>query len=245
MARARWIGYKARMRIAQPVLEGRFLRRYKRFFADVELPDGTLVTAHCPNTGSLLGCLEEGSRAILRDSQDPKRKLRYTLQAIQVGRALVNVDTSLPNHVVHEAVLAGSVPELAGYDEVRREVPYGESSRIDLLLTRERPHGLCYVEVKSTTLARGQTARFPDAVTTRGRKHLGELAGVVAAGHRAVQLYFVSRGDVRRFAPADDIDPAYGAALREAAGSGVEVLAYCARVRPDSLELHRRLPVEL
>jgi sugar fermentation stimulation protein A len=245
VARAGAISYKARMRIEQPILEGRFLRRYKRFFADVELPDGTLVTAHCPNTGSLLGCLEEGRRAVLRDSQDPKRKLRYTLQAIQVGRSLVNVDTSLPNLVVHEAVLAGTVPELAGYDEVRREVPYGESSRIDLLLTRPRSPARCYVEVKSTTLAEGHTALFPDAVTTRGRKHLGELAGVVAAGHRAVQLYFISRADVRRFAPADAIDPAYGAALREAARAGVELLAYCARVRPGSLELHRRLPIEL
>jgi len=233
------------MRIDRPVLEGRFLRRYKRFFADVELEDGTLLTAHCPNTGSLLGCLEEGSRAILRDSQDDRRKLRYTLQAIQVGRALVNVDTSLPNQAVHEAVLAGELPELAGYDEVRREVPYGESSRIDLLLARRRSKKLCYVEVKSTTLAEGTTARFPDAVTTRGRKHLHELAAVVARGHRAVQLFFVSRGDVRRFAPADAIDPAYGAALREAARAGVEVLAYRARVRPASLELARRLPVEL
>jgi sugar fermentation stimulation protein A len=233
------------MRIAQPVLEGRFLRRYKRFFADVELPDGTLVTAHCPNTGSLLGCLKEGSRAVLRDSQDPKRKLRYTLQAIQVGRTLVNVDTSLPNQAVHEAVLDGTLPELAGYDEARREVPYGQASRIDLLLTRKRSRKLCYVEVKSTTLAEGRTALFPDAVTTRGRKHLGELTAVAAAGHRAVQLYFVSRSDVRRFTPADAIDPAYGAALRAAAEAGVELLAYCARVRPSSLELTRRLPVEL
>jgi len=233
------------MRIEEPVLEGRFLRRYKRFLADVELPDGTSVTAHCPNTGSLKGCLVEGSRAILRDSQDPKRKLRYTLQTLRVGRTWVNVDTSLPNRVIYEAVEAGDIPELEGYDEVQREVPYGESSRIDLLLVRKRSRKQCFVEVKSTTLAEGHTARFPDAVTLRGRKHLGELVGVVAAGHRAVQLFLVSRGDVRRFAPADAIDPAYGAALREAVRAGVEVLAYKAQVRPESIRIQRRLAVEL
>jgi len=233
------------MRIEQPVLAGCFVRRYKRFFAEVELEDGTLITAHCPNTGSLAGCLASGSRAILRDSQDERRKLRYVFQAIQVGRTLVNVDTSLPNRVVQEAVEAGAIPELAGYDELRREVAYGESSRIDLLLSRRRSRRLCYVEVKNTTLAQGHTAQFPDAVTERGRKHLFELAGMVAGGHRAVQLFFVSRSDVRRFAPADAIDPAYAAALRAAARAGVEVLAYSARVRPDSLAIHRRLPVDL
>ena len=233
------------MRIELPTLEGRFLRRYKRFFADVELPDGSVVTAHCPNTGSLLGCLEAGRRAILRDSQDPRRKLRYVFQAIEVGRTLVNVDTSLPNRVVYEALLAGELPELAGYDDVRREVAYGEGSRIDLLLARRRSRKLCYVEVKNTTLAEGRTALFPDAVTERGRKHLHELEGVVAQGHRAVQLFFVSRADVRRFVPADAIDPAYAEALRRAARAGVEVLAYSARVRPGTLQVHRRLPVEL
>ena len=233
------------MRIELPVLEGRFVRRYKRFFAEVELEDGRLVTAHCPNTGSLSGCLTPGSRAILRDSQDEKRKLRYVLQALQVGRSLVNVDTSLPNRVVHEAVAAGELPELAGYDDFRREVPYGESSRIDLLLGRKRAPKLCYVEVKNTTYAEGRTAMFPDAVTERGLKHLGELARMVREGHRAVQLFFVSRSDVRRFVPADAIDPAYGTELRAAAKAGVEVLAYTARVQPSSLAIHRRLPVEL
>jgi len=233
------------MDIGLPTLEGRFVKRYKRFFADVELADGTLVTAHCPNTGSLKGCLVEGARAVLRDSQDDKRKLRYVFQAIEVDGTLVNVDTALPNRVVHEAVVAGAIPELAGYDEARREVKYGANSRIDLLLSKKRSKTLCYVEVKNTTLAEGRLALFPDAVTERGRKHLGELANMVAAGHRAVQLFFVSRDDVRRFAPADDIDPAYGAALREAAEVGVEVLAYAARVTPDTLDVGRRLDVQL
>jgi sugar fermentation stimulation protein A len=233
------------MQIGLPTLEGRFVRRYKRFFADVELSEGTLITAHCPNTGSLKGCLVEGARAVLRDSGDLERKLRYVWQAIEVDGTLVNVDTGLPNRAVHEAVLAGAIPELAGYDEARREVRYGENSRIDLLLSKRRSKKLCYVEVKNTTLAQGRTALFPDAVTERGRKHLGELAAMVSQGHRAVQFFFVSREDAREFAPADEIDPAYGAALREAAREGVELLAYSARVSPSSLELHRRLRLRL
>lgn len=233
------------MRIDRPIVEGRLVRRYKRFFVDVELADGALVTAHCPNTGSLLGCLEAGSRAILRDSQDGQRKLRYTFQAVEVGGTWINVDTSLPNRVVREAVVAGRIPTLAGYDQVRPEVPYGRSSRIDLLLSRNRSKKLCYLEVKNTTLATGRTALFPDAVTERGLKHLSELASMVAKGHRAVQLFFVSRADTRRFRPADAIDPEYGRGLREAAARGVEVMAWSARVRPESIELGRCLPVEL
>ena len=233
------------MRLERPTLEGTLLKRYKRFLADVELDDGSVVTAHCPNTGSLLGCKEPGSRVVLRDSQDPKRKLRYTFQSIRVGRGLVNVDTGLPNAVVAEAVERGQVPELAGYDTLRREVKYGRGSRIDLLLENAGGGPRCYVEVKSTTLLRGRVALFPDAVTERGRKHLGELIDVVRGGERAVQFFFVSRSDAVRFAPADDIDPAYGAALREAAAAGVELLAYAARVRPDRLELAKPLPIEL
>ena len=233
------------MRIGLPTLQGRFLRRYKRFFADVELDDGRLVTAHCPNTGSLLGCLEEGRRAVLRDSQDEERKLRYVLQALKVGSAWVNVDTALPNAVVHDEIARGRIAELVGYESSRREVKYGESSRIDVLL--ERADGSrCYVEVKNTTLARGRVAQFPDAVTERGLKHLGELSRIAKLpGHRAVQFFFVSRADVDSFAPARDIDPAYAAALRAAAAAGVEILAYRAKVRPGSLELERRIPVEL
>ena len=232
------------VRIELPTLEGRLLRRYKRFLADVELPSGEVVTAHCPNTGALTGCLPERGRVVLRDSRNPDRKLRYTFQTVEVEGTWVNVDTSLPNSVVAEAIEAGAVPELAGYDRVRREVPYGNGSRIDLLL--EGAGGeRCYVEVKSTTLAEGDLALFPDAVTARGRKHLEELARVVAEGHRAVNFFFVSRADVQAFAPADAIDPEYGQTLRRVTGEGVELLAYAARVAPDRLELGRRLPVRL
>jgi sugar fermentation stimulation protein A len=232
------------VRFEAPPIRGRFLRRRKRFFADVELDSGEVVTAHCANTGSLVGCLAEGSPTWLRDSRNPARVLRTTWQAIRIGRTWVNVDTSLPNRVVAEALAAGAIQELAGYASVRREVPYGRASRIDLLLEApERPP--CYVEVKSTTLARDDAALFPDAPTERGTKHLAELARMARHGARAVQFFFVSRRDVARFAPADDIDPEYGRALRRAARAGVELLAFTARVEARRLVLDAPLPVEL
>lgn len=232
------------MRITQPTLQGRFLRRYKRFFVDVELDDGSTVVAHCPNTGSLIGCLAAGNRAVLRDSQDETRKLRHTLQTLRVGTTWVNVDTGLPNAAVFEAIERGALPELTGYDEAKREVKYGVNSRIDVLLTK-RSGERCYVEVKNTTYAIGDCAAFPDAATERGLKHLGELTREVQAGHRAVQFFFVSRNDVARFRPADEIDAEYGRGLRRAMKAGVEVLAYSVEVAPDRLELSRRLPIEL
>jgi len=232
------------MLLEAPRIEGRLLRRYKRFLADVELADGSVITAHCPNTGGLIGCQDEGSRVWLRDSQDPKRKLRFTWQAIEIGDTWVNVDTNVPNRVVTDAVKHDQIPSLRGYDEVRREVPYGKNSRIDLLLTHEdRPP--CYVEVKSTTLVQGRRALFPDAVTARGLKHLEELIGVVHAGERAVQFFFVNRDDVTSFGPADAIDPAYCEALRRAADEGVEVEAWCAHVAEDDVRLVRKLRVDL
>jgi sugar fermentation stimulation protein A len=231
------------MLIEKPIRRGRLLRRYKRFLADVELSSGEVLTAHCPNTGSLTGCVPRGARVVLRDSQNPARKLRWTLQTIEVDGTWVNVDTGLPNALVTEALSAGEITELQGYDSLRREVKYGLSSRIDILL--ERPGERCYVEVKTTTLAKEGLARFPDAVTERGRKHLEELARMVHAGHRAVIFFCVSRGDVEAFSPADDIDPLYGQELRRALAGGVEALAYSTWVEPGRFELGRRLPIAL
>ncbi len=231
------------MRIEQPTIEGRLIKRYKRFLADVELDSGEVITAHCPNTGSLSGCVPEGARAILRDSENPKRKLRWTFQTVEVDGTWVNVDTGLPNALAAEAIEAGKVAELKGYDTIRREVKYGKNSRIDVLLEREGER--CYVEVKSTTLTDGTLARFPDAVTERGRKHLEELADMVKEGHRAVMFFCVSRGDVKTFSPADDIDPKYGQALRRVAEAGVELLAYTTKVAPDSFELGKKLRIVL
>ena len=232
------------MQITQPILEGTLLRRYKRFLADIELADGTTLTAHCPNPGRMIGCSEPGSRVILRDSQDKKRKLQYTLQNVEDSGVWINVDTGLPNAVTEEAILAGQIPELTGYTSLRREVRYGESSRIDVLLEDEQ-RGRCYVEVKSATMAQDGVALFPDAVTARGLKHLEELARVVEAGDRGVIFFFVSRTDTTRFAPADEIDPEYGAKLREVTQRGVEALAYTSKVEPTSLEVLNSIPVDL
>jgi sugar fermentation stimulation protein A len=237
------------MRFSAAPLEGRLVRRYQRFFAEVEtdaveLAGGARLIAHCPNTGSLLGCLAPGSRVWLRDSENPARKLRFTWQAVRVGRTWVNVDTALPNRVVAEAASAGRVPELAGYARLRREVPYGRGSRIDLLL-EDDARGTCHVEVKSTTLAEDGAALFPDAVTERGTKHLLELTRLARRGMRAVQFFFVSRGDVELFRPADAIDPEYGRALRRAVAAGVEVLAYAARVEARRLALLHPLTLDL
>ncbi|MEW6072763.1 MAG: DNA/RNA nuclease SfsA [Planctomycetota bacterium] len=232
------------MRFSAPPLEGRLRCRYKRFFADVELPSGTVVTAHCPNTGSLLGCRAEGSRVWLRDAGRARRKLRYTWQAIEVDGTWVNVDTSLPNRVVHAAVAAGELAGLDGGAGVRREVPCGRGSRIDLLLVAAGG-SRTYVEVKSTTLVEDGVALFPDAVTERGRRHLAALARAVKEGERAVQLFFVGRADAEVLRPAAAIDPAYADALRRAAAAGVEVRAWCARVEPEELAIAREIPVEL
>jgi len=235
------------VRFPEPLLEGTLLRRYKRFLADIQLADGTQVTAHCPNSGSMSTVAIEGNRALISRATNPKRKLGWTWEIAYVGDGTVPalVNTMRPNHVVREAIEAGKVAKLAGYDTVRSEVPYGERSRIDHLLSGAgRPD--CYVEVKNVTLLQEPgVARFPDGVTSRGARHLRELMRVVADGGRAVQLFHVARGDADEVRPADAIDPAYGEALREAAANGVEVLAYRARVTPAEVVLAQELPVRL
>ena len=232
------------MNIEQPLVEATLVRRYKRFLTDVTLKDGSELTAHCPNTGSLLGCKEPGSKVWLRDTENDKRKYRHSWQAILVGDTWVNVDTGLHNAETYAAITEGRVPKLAGYDTHKREVKYGSNSRIDVLLTKDSGER-CYVEVKNTTLAREHVALFPDAVTSRGLKHLEELIQVVQDGDRAVQFFFVSRDYVTHFAPADDIDPDYCAGLRRAAQAGVEVIAYAVKVERDAITLAHELIVDL
>ncbi len=226
-----------------PLVEGRLIRRYKRFLADIQLPGG-VITAACPNTGSLMGCCEAGSRVWLSESDNPKRKYRHTWEIVEVGEVMVGINTGLPNALVAEAIAAGTVPELAGYASMRREVAFGEErSRVDLLLEGEgRPP--CYVEVKNVTAAahRG-VALFPDCVSDRGSKHLRELMRLARAGLRPVQVYCVQRGDVGEVRPADGIDPVYGRTLREAIAAGVEVMAYRARVDAAEIRLAERIPV--
>ena len=235
------------MRFDRPLEEGVLLQRYKRFLADVRRADGSVLTVHCPNSGAMTSCSEPGSRALISDSENPKRKLRHTLEMVKSGRVWVGVNTANPNRAVAGWVGRGRIPELVGYPELRREVPYGEEqrSRIDLRLRHQGERPDCYVEIKNATLKVGEHAAFPDAVTERGRKHLLDLRGVVEQGERAVLFFFVGRSDCHRLRPADEVDPAYGETLREVAAAGVELLAYRMRFGRRRIELLNRLPVDL
>ena len=231
------------MRFPGPLVPGRLVRRRKRFLADVRLLDGSLVTAHCPNPGSMKGSSKVGGRVLLTESDDEKRKLRYTWELARMGRVWVGVNTMRTNHVVGEALRGGRVPELEGYEEIRAEAPMGERRRVDVLL--RSGEDLCYVEVKNVTFALDRTALFPDSVTARGSAHLVELAALAREGHRAVMFYLVNRSDCDRAGPARTIDPVYAGNLEAAVGAGVETLAYRARVGVNGIRLGDRVPFDL
>lgn len=232
------------MLFKSPLVEARLIRRYKRFLADIEFQDGSFATASCPNTGSMLGLAEPGSRIWLTHAPSPSRKYDYTweLTENEVG-TLIGINTSRPNFLVAEAIEGELIEELKGYSTIRRECKYGsEGSRIDLLL--EKVDENCYVEVKNVTAAvTDGIALFPDAVTERGCKHLRELISMVELKHRAVLFFCVQRGDVAEVRPADHIDPTYGKTLRAAVAAGVEVLAYQAEVNLTGIALGKRIPV--
>lgn len=232
------------MQFIEPLIAGILIKRYKRFLADVELTDGRVVTAHTPNTGSMRGCCEPGARVWLRDSGDGRRKYPLTWELVEaVPDTLVGINTGLTNTLAREGIELGLVGELQGYSRIRQEVRYGaERSRIDLLLEDER-RGKCYVEVKNVTLAEEGIALFPDAVSSRGTKHLRELTAMAQAGHRAVIFFCVQREDTGEMRPADAIDPAYGRTLRQAMLGGVEALAYSACVSTEGIMLQQALPV--
>ena len=233
------------MKFAPALEEGRLLRRYKRFLADIETTHGELLTIHCPNTGSMLNCMSEGCRVWFSRSNDPKRKLPGTWEIAETPQGrLACVNTARANALVEEALQAGVIAELAGFEALKREVAYGlENSRADFRL--DFPTGPAFVEVKSVTLGFDGTpvAAFPDAVTQRGSKHLRELAALARQGVRAVQLYCVNLSGIEAVRAAEEIDPAYAAALREAVAAGVEVLAYGVELTPDEVRVCRRVDV--
>lgn len=236
------------MRFSSGLVEGRLVRRYKRFLADVELAGGEIVTAHCANPGAMLGLSAPGARVWLSRSPNPKRKLAFSWELIEVdlgrGPALVGINTSSPNGAVAAAIERGLIQQLTGYASLRREVRYGGSSRIDILLEDEtRPP--CYVEIKNVHLMRQEgLAEFPDSVTARGAKHLKALSEMAALGARAVMIYFVQRGDAQAVTLAHDIDPAYARAFHEATASGVEAFAVAAEVSLEGLALPRAIPLQ-
>jgi len=232
------------MDFIHPLVPARLLRRYKRFLADVELADGRTATVHCPNPGSMLGLDAPGSEIWLSPAASPGRRLPYTWELIRVGNGLVGINASRANTLAEEAIRQSRIPELSGYERLRREVNYGVNSRIDLLCERGGTP-TCYVEVKNVHLSRSDAAEFPDCVTVRGAKHLNELMTMVAAGHRAVMLYIVQRTDCSRFAIAADIDPAYAAGLQRALKAGVEALCYSCRIGVAGISVAEPLPVDV
>ena len=229
------------MEFATPLIAARLIRRYKRFLADVRLPDGTEAVAHCPNPGSMMDMADEGIKIWLEPNDDPRKKLKYGWRLIEQDDGhFVGVDTGVPNRVVGPALLAHQIAGLPPYDAVRAEVKYADKSRIDFLLSDAVD---TYVEVKSVTLSRtAGLAEFPDSVTARGAKHLEALTQMVAQGHRAVMFYMVQRTDCAALSLAADIDPAYAAAFARATKAGVQVLAYDCAIDPKGVKLRRPVP---
>jgi sugar fermentation stimulation protein A len=237
------------MQLPSPLYGGTLIKRYKRFLADVTFDDGHEETIHCPNPGAMTGLQAPGSRIWASRSDNPKRKLPHTFELLEFEGRLVGINTGHPNAIVAESVAAGLIPELAGYADQRREVRYGENSRIDLLL-EDPARGLCYVEVKNVHLKRDDgpnpgAAEFPDSVTARGAKHLREMSDMVAQGHRAVMVYLVQREDCDRFCLAEDIDPAYVAAYRAARSAGVEAICYDCTLTTETISLHQKLTIDV
>ncbi|MFT7433195.1 MAG: sugar fermentation stimulation protein A [Alphaproteobacteria bacterium] len=229
-----------------PLIKAQFVKRYKRFFVDATLDDGTVITSHTNNTGSMKGLLENSPSAYFTPNNDPKRKLKFAFEMVDNGTSLVGVNTSVPNSLVFDSIVAGDVPELTGYAHAKREVKYGKEgkSRIDVYLSDDNKPD-CYVEVKNTTLKVGDQAQFPDAVTSRGTKHLEELILEVEKGNRAVMFYLAQRSDCTSFSTADNIDPLYAETLKKALKAGVEVLCYSCQLTLEKITLAKPLPLKL
>ena len=233
------------------LIPGTLIKRYKRFLADVKLDSGEEVVAHCPNSGAMTSCCQSGQPVYLSYHDNPKRKLKYTWELIDMPTSLVGVNTLVPNRLVKKAIADGVVQELSGYENIRAEVKVGEHSRLDLLLSNfnsdspdpeQDDSDQCYVEIKNCTLVSDGQASFPDAVTTRGRKHLLELQTLARAGKRCVMFFLVQRMDASAFSPADHIDPEYGQELRRAAENGVEIIVYDVQIDLKKIVLNRPVP---
>jgi len=222
------------------LIPGQLVKRYKRFLADIVLDTGETITAHCANSGALLGVTTLGLRVWVTPHPTSSRKLKYTWQLVEIDETYVGVNTSLPNRLAEEAILGGLIPELQGYESLKREVKYGQNSRIDLLLTSPTKSP-CYVEVKNVHLKRKQNVEFPDCVTARGTKHLKELEAVVQQGGRAVMLYIVQRTDCTAFQLASDLDPLYAQTAAQVFSNGLEALAYACAITPERIEVKKPL----
>lgn len=230
------------LKFENKLVHGKLLRRYKRFLADIELDTGEIVLAHCTNSGSMKSCLETGAEVYLSPVNDPKRKTRFTWEMIKINNSWVGINTGIPNKLAYEAILAGNLPGLEGYSKVKREVKFGDS-RFDIYA--ENGTERCFIEVKNVSMKENEFALFPDAVTTRGQKHLKTLIEVKKQGIRAVMLYIIQRSDVEIFAPAKEIDPEYATLLKKAVEMGVDVIPMQAKVSAEGIHLQREIPFEI
>lgn len=237
--------------ILPDLISGKLIKRYKRFLADVALDNGDMITAHCPNTGTMKACSESGRKVYLSFHDNPKRKYKYTWEIIEMASSLVGVNTLIPNRLVYHSIKAGRIEVFSGYDEVKSEVKVGEKHRLDLMLSKNDPNSSCtapcYIEIKNCSLVEDGIACFPDAVTVRGRNHLIELQRLAASGFRAVMFILVNRMDAKIFKPADHIDPAYGEELRKAYQNGVEIMVYDVEydLKQGKVGLRNQVPFQL
>jgi len=232
------------MQYKTPLISGKLIKRYKRFLADIELESGEIITAHCPNSGSMKSCQTPGWNVKLSYHDKPTRKYKHTWEMVHNGFCWIGINTGIPNQIVEEAIKSDKIEKLKGYSEIKREVRYGKNSRIDIFLKNDKQ--TCYTEVKNVTLVEEDGFySFPDSITERGRKHLYELIDMVNQGHRAVMFYVIQRSDGTTFKPAAHIDPAYAESLKEAHGKGVEILVYQAEVSPGSIVLKNEIPWDI
>ncbi len=234
--------------ILPPLVFGTLIRRHKRFLADVTLETGETVTVHCPNSGSMKGCAVPGSKVFLSQSDNPKRKYRYTWELVQVPKTLVGINTQVPNKFLKHCIEKGLIPDLSGYDRVTGEVKTSAHTRLDLLLegspdSETGENRKCYIEIKNCTLVEDGMAMFPDAVTKRGQKHLEELEQLVGLGHRGVIFFLVQRMDAKGFRPADKIDKSYGEKLRKAFKNGVEIMVWDTVITARQIRMGQSLPI--
>ncbi len=231
------------MLFSAPLVHGTLIKRYKRFLADIRLKDGEVVTAHCPNTGTMLSCSEPQSRVCLSTSDNPKRKYPYTLEMVMDNSTWVGVNTAKTNKLVVEAITKKQIAEFQEFDTLKTEVKVSPHSRLDLLVTNKASS--TFIEIKNCSLSIDGCAMFPDAVTARGTKHLKELISLKEQGNKACIFFLIQRMDADRFSPASHIDPVYAQALLDADKAGVMLLAYQARVSPESIDVVRSLPISL
>ncbi len=230
--------------VLPPLIKGVLIQRYKRFLADIELETGEKVTVHCPNSGSMKGCAIPGSRVWLSESDNPKRKYKYTWELIKVPETMIGINTQVPNKLVKQSIENGLIQELSGYDRVTAEVKTSSHTRLDLLLENAAKEK-CYVEIKNCTLVEKGIAMFPDAVTTRGQKHLDELVHLVSSGYRGVIFFLIQRMDANSFKPAEMIDKVYAQKLRKAVQKGVQVIAMDTSINTRMIRIKKHIPVSL